>query len=181
MSYPFVGSEALADGKLRPHQLRSRFRAVLPDIYVQRDTRLTTRLTTRQRAEAAWLWSHRQGVIAGLTAAALHGSKWVDERTPVELIWSNPRPPRGVRTHDVRLEPGEHIMLAGLPVTTPQRTAFDLGRRSPPGQAVAHLDALMRATRISVDEVCATAERHPGARGLRQLETALELVDVLST
>lgn len=36
----------------------------------------------------------------------------------------------------------------------------------------------MRATAVTVDEVRAVAERHRGARGLRQLESALELVDV---
>jgi len=96
---------------LRRHQLRSRFRAVFPDVYVARDLGGPPprggQLTLRQRAVAAWLWSHRQGVIAGLTAAAWHGSKWVDEQLPVELIWSNARPPRGVRTYDRRLRPEE--------------------------------------------------------------------------
>jgi hypothetical protein len=135
-------------------------------------------LNLRQRAVEAWLWSHRQGVIAGLTAAAWHGSKWVDDRLPVELIWSNARPPRAVRTHDVRLRPTEYGLVAGLPVTTPQRTAFDLGRRKPMGAAIAQLDALMRATGIKVGEVSEIADQHRGARGLRQLEMALGLVDV---
>lgn len=170
---PFIGSEAVAAGTLRPHQLRSRYRAVLPDVYAPRGTVLTQ----RERTEAAWLWSHRNGVIAGLTAAALHGSKWVDRELPVELVWPNLRPPRGVRTYDVRLDPGEQITVAGMPVTTPQRTAYDIGRRCQLDQAIVHLDALMNVTRVSVDEICATAEQHPGARGLRQLETVLGLVD----
>lgn len=170
---PFVGSEAVASGALRRHQLRSRFRSVFPDVYISRNQQLTL----RQRAVAAWLWSHRQGVIAGLTASAWHGSKWVDDHLPVELIWSNTRPPRGIRTHGMRLRPDEYRLVAGLPVTTPQRTAFDIGRRKPTGVAIAHLDALVRATGIKANEVAAIAEQHRGARGLRQLETALELVD----
>lgn len=39
------------------------------------------------------------------------------------------------------------------------------------------MDALLRATGIAVDEVTAVAAQHPGARGLRQLETVLPLVD----
>lgn len=171
---PFIGSEAVASGMLRRHQLRSRFRAVLPDVYVPREQ---PTLTLRQRTIAAWLWSHRQAVIAGLSAAAWHGSKWVDDQLPVELIWSNARPPRGVRTSDMQLQPEEYGLVAGLPVTTPQRTAFDIGRRKPIGAAIAHLDALMRATRIKIDEVLDLAAQHRGARGLRQLETALGLVD----
>lgn len=170
---PFIGSEALADGALRRHQLRSRFAAVFPDVYVRRDQQLTL----RQRTVAAWLWSHRQGVVAGLTAAAWHGSQWVDERLPVELICSNARPPRGVRTYDMQLRPDEFSLLRRVPVTTPERTAFDIGRRGPIGAATAQLDALLRATGVKVSEITGLAETHCGARGLRQLETVLALVD----
>lgn len=170
---PFIGSEAVGAAMLRPHQLRSRFRAVFPDVYVRRDQQLSL----RQRSVAAWLWSHRRGVLAGHAAAAWHGSKWVDERLPIPLIWSNARPPRGVQTHDIRLAASEFGMVVGLPVTTPQRTAFDLGRRRPMLGAVTALDALMRAADVNVDEVLEVADRHRGARGLRQLETALTLVD----
>ena len=45
------------------------------------------------------------------------------------------------------------------------------------GVAVAYLDALMRATGTKVHEVLEVADRHRGARGLRQLERALQLVD----
>jgi very-short-patch-repair endonuclease len=172
-SEPFIGSEALAGGVLRWHQLRSRFRAVFPDVYVGRDQQMTL----QQRAVAAWLWSNRQGVIAGLTAAAWHGSKWVDDSRPIELIWSNARPPRGVRTYAVSLHREESQLVASLPVTTPQRTAFDIGRRGPIGAAVAHMDALVAATGVDLSDVAELAGRHRGARGLRQLETVLELVD----
>ncbi|BBY05229.1 DUF559 domain-containing protein [Mycobacterium noviomagense] len=172
-SEPFIGSEAIACGALRWHQLRSRFRAVFPDVYVRRDQQMTL----QQRTVAAWLWSHRQGVIAGLTAAAWHGSKWVDDSSPVELIWSNARPPRGVRTYAVRLHCDESQLVASLPVTTAERTAFDIGRRGSVGAAVAHMDALVAATGIDLSHVADLAGRHRGARGLRQLETVLELVD----
>lgn len=170
---PFIGSEAVKAGTLRKHQLRSHFRPVFPDIYVRRDQQLTL----RDRAVAAWLWSRRRGVIAGLTAAAWHGSKWVDAGLPIELVWSNARPPRGLRTYDIRLHDGEVCWVAGIPVTTPERTAFDIGRRKAMRVAIAHLDALMRATGAKVDDVLHLAEQHRGARGLRRLEKALQLVD----
>ena len=75
---PFVGGEAIAGGLLRKHKLRARYRAVFPDVYVQKDVVLSL----RGRAYAAWLWSHRHGVIAGLTAAALHESKWSTRPSP---------------------------------------------------------------------------------------------------
>jgi hypothetical protein len=170
---PFIGSEAVTAGLLQRHQLRSQFRPVFPNVYLGRDKQPTV----RQRAVAAWLWSHRQGVLAGLSAAAWLGSKWVDDHSPAELIWSNARPPRGLRTYNQTLHPDEFGIIDGLPVTTPQRTAFDIGRRAPTNTAIAHLDALMQATGGKVGEVLEVAERHRGARGLRRLETALDLVD----
>ncbi len=170
---PFIGSEAVRDGVIRKHQLRANFRAILPDVYVARDYHPTL----ADRARAAWLWSHRQGVLAGLTAAALHGAKWVDDSAPIELIWTNARSPRGVRTSAMRLQPNEIAQVGELPVTTPERTAFDIGRTSGVGRAVARLDSLTRATGLKVCDVEAVAARHRGARGLRQLERVLPMVD----
>jgi hypothetical protein len=170
---PFVGSAAIAAGTVKKHQLRSGFRAVLPNVYVAPDLVLTT----AHRARAAWLWSHRQGVIAGRTAAALHGARWIDESAPVELVWRNARAPRGVRTSAMSLTPAQVCEVAGLPVTTAERTAFDLGRRNPLRQAVADLDALCRATAVTPDDIRAVAVLHPGVRGLRLLERAVSLVD----
>ncbi|OHU94262.1 hypothetical protein BKN37_23590 [Mycobacterium talmoniae] len=170
---PFIGSEAVAAGMLQRRQLRSRFQAVLPDVYCLRGLDLTL----QQRAMAAWLWSHRQGVVAGLTAAACHGSKWVDDDLPIELIWANARPPHGVRTYDMRLPTAEFGLVDGVAVTTPERTAFDIARRGAVGAAVAQLDALMQATGVKVGDVADLAGRHRGARGLRQLETVLDLAD----
>jgi hypothetical protein len=170
---PFIGSEAVAAGEVRKHQLRANFRAVYPNVYVSADTVLTV----RQRATAGWLWSGRRGVVGGLTAAALYGARWVDPDEPIELIHACGRPPDGIRIHAAVLQPGETVTRAGLPVTTPHRTAFDLGRRGRLEDAVARLDALARATNFDVDGVGELARRHPHSRGLRQLERALPLVD----
>jgi hypothetical protein len=107
----------------------------------------------------------------------MHGTKWIDDDVPVELIHANPHPPQGVLTRRDILLAGEVQTLAGRPVTTPERTAFDIGRRAPRRGAVAQLDALARATGFKVDYVLSIAGRHRGCRGLRQLETVLEVVD----
>ncbi|MCP3811920.1 hypothetical protein NLX62_06205 [Mycobacteriaceae bacterium Msp059] len=178
MRTPFVGSEAVAAGLVRKHHLRSRsgpFTAVFPDVYTLRDVEMTI----HHRATAAWLWSHRGGVVAGLSASALHGAQYVDNTLPIELIWRNRRPPRGILTHKVgELADDEITELRGLPLTTLVRTAFDIGRRRTLDEAVARLDALGNATRLRADDVLAFAmERHRGARGMRQLVSALELYD----
>ncbi len=173
LEWPFIGCEAIYNGQLKKHQLRARFRAVFPDVYVPRDAELTL----QQRAKAAWLWSHCEGVICGLTASALHGAEWVNSTQPIELVWKNARRPKGIRTYDTRLREGEFTTMKGLPVTTPPRTAFDLGRRKGLDGAVARLDALGKATRLVPADVHAIARAHRGARNLRQLEAALDLYD----
>jgi hypothetical protein len=170
---PFVGSEVLAGGALSRHQLRTRYRTVFPNVYLSQQIQPTL----EERVLSAWLWSDRQATVAGAAAAALHGAKWIDDDITVELIHTNSRPPRGVLTRRDRLLDGETQTLNGLTVTTPARTAFDIGRRDERRLAVARLDALAQATGVQVDDVLLTAERHPGVRGLRRLETALDLTD----
>ncbi|ORW11907.1 hypothetical protein [Mycobacterium kyorinense] len=169
----FVGSEAVQQGRLSPYQLRTECRSIYPNVYVA-DYAVPS---LRTRSTAAWLWSGRRAVLAGLAAAALHGAKWIDDDEPVELIWRNPNPPAGLITRNQRLAEDEVTHVARLPVTTVARTAYDLSRQLPRGQAVARLDALMRATPFSAEDVLLLAKRYPGARGLRRLRTALPLVD----
>ncbi|OSC36205.1 endonuclease domain-containing protein [Mycobacterium decipiens] len=171
---PFIGSEALAAGKVSRHELRKYYRAIMPNVYLEK----RVEPSLRQRIVAAWLWSHRQAVVAGAAAAALHGTRWVDDTAPVELIWCNARAPRGVVARNEVVLDDEYQTLEGLCVTTPERTAFDIGRRGTLGRAVAGLDALAAATDFKVCDVLGLAGNHRHTRGLRQLEVALDLVDV---
>jgi len=168
-----VGSEALRLGTLTRYRLRTGFRAIHPDVYLPD----CAAPSLRTRSVAAWLWSGRRGVLAGLAAAALHGSSWIDDDEPIELIWRNPHPPAGVITRNQRVEPDEVTRVAGLPVTTPARTAFDLARQLPTGPAVTRLDALMRATPFPREDVLLLTKRYSRARGLLKLRAALPLVD----
>lgn len=173
MTAPFLGSDALADGTLTRHQLRTRFKTLYPNVYVPKN--VTPSLT--QRTVGAWLWSGRRAVIAGPAAAALHGAKWIDPSIPIDLIHDNPRQPRGITTRRDTLLPGETVVIGGMLLTSSARTAFDIGRRSPTNRGVAHLDALLRATGCTVADIAVLANRHRGARGLRRLEATLPLVD----
>jgi hypothetical protein len=169
----FIGSETVRSGDLTPYQLRSRFRSIYPDVYLSE----YATPSLRQRSEAAWLWSGRRSIIAGLAAAALHGSDWIDDGVPIELAWRNPHPPAGIITRDIKLADHEFTRVAGIPVTTPVRTAYDLGRLLPRGEAVARLDALIRASPFRTESVFRLIEAHRGGRGLQQLRAALSLVD----
>lgn len=170
---PFIGSEAVEAGSLTPYTLRSRFRAVHPDVYVPAGVELTA----VSRAHAAWLWSRRRAVVAGRSASAVHGAKWVDHQAPAELLYGYRRPPRGIRTWSDRFAQDEFQTVAGIPATTPARTALDLACRNPFGKAVAAIDALARTTGLKMIDVEMLAERYRGRRGIRRARRVLTLVD----
>ncbi|OBG35594.1 hypothetical protein [Mycolicibacter heraklionensis] len=173
MNNLIVGSEALARGEVTRHELARWYRRLFPDVYLPK----RQRATLRDRTVGAWLWSRRRATVAGVAASALHGAQWVDDDIPIELIWDNTHPPRGIKVRNETTAEDEFTYTCRLPVTTPARTAFDLGRHLPRGNSLARLDALMRATPFSAADVRKLAKRYPGARGLRQLRELLPLVD----
>ena len=116
----FIGSEQLALGALTRGQLRWNYEAIFPDVYVPK----AAVASLRPRIAGAWLWSGRDGVIAGRAAAALHGALWVDAATPIELIAHRPRAPIGIVARNERIDPDEITLVAGMPVTCPARTAL---------------------------------------------------------
>jgi hypothetical protein len=119
-----------------------------------------------------------EAVSSGLVGKSeLHRAKWVDDSLPIELVWPNARPPTGMRTYDYRLPRDEFVEFDGMRITSLERTAFDLGRRRGDVDPVARLDALGNATPFRVAHVDELSRRHRGARGLRRLETALDLHD----
>ncbi|MGH6624828.1 MAG: DUF559 domain-containing protein [Burkholderiaceae bacterium] len=173
MSELFIGSEALTAGIVSRHELSRYYRPIMPNVYADK----RTTLSLQQRSTAAWLWSGRDGVVAGAAASALHGARWVADDVPIELISTKIRAPKEVITRRDLVYDDEVTRIEGLSVTSVARTAFDLGRRGLLGSAVARLDALARATGFNADDVLELAERHPHVRGLRQLERALDLFD----
>jgi very-short-patch-repair endonuclease len=170
---PFIGTEALASGALTRYELRRYYRAIMPNVYL--DKRVEP--TLYQRTVGAWLWSGREAVVAGLAASALHRADWIDDDSSVELIWRNARVPAGVITRADSILAEEIQKLDGLAVTSPERTAFDIGRRGRLDDAVARLDALAQATDLKVSAVEELVSQRRNTRGLRQLEAVLNLVD----
>ncbi|MHC9291609.1 hypothetical protein ACRCUN_04035 [Mycobacterium sp. LTG2003] len=170
---PFLGSEALAAGKLNRYQLRTRYDQVFRDVYAPRGTTLTA----VDMAVAAWLWSGRRATVAGLSAAALLGSKWIDAKHPAELNQSSRSQPSGIRIHSDALWGDETCVVRGITTTTPHRTAFDLGRRRGLTMAVIRVDALLQATDLKIADVQPLLQRHKGVRGLAQLRQVLDLAD----
>jgi hypothetical protein len=169
----FIGSDAVARGRLTRHELQRWYRPMYPNVH----TRRGEPLSVRDRTVGAWLWSDRQGIVSGVAASALHGASWVDADVAIELISNRTRPPTGIITRNETLADDEITKVAGIPVTTRERTAFDLGRHLERGEALARLDALMRAAPFSEEDVLPLAKRYAGARGMKSLRRVLPLVD----
>jgi hypothetical protein len=173
MAEVIIGSQAVADGVLTEHQLRRWYQAIFRDVYVPR----RSEPSLDDRIRGAWLWSRRRAVIAGVAASALHGARWVDPHTTIELIGKSARPHPGLTVRNETIALDEIAELNGLPVTSVSRTAFDLGRHLPRRHALIRLDALMHSSPFSCEDVQVLAKRYRGARGLRRLATILPLVD----
>jgi hypothetical protein len=173
LEWPFRGWDAVEAGVLSVRELRRFYMPEYPGVHVPRGVELSA----VQRSRAAWLWSRERGVVAGLSAAALLGAKWIEPGLPAELIHTNRRRPPKLIVHTERLAVGETQVIDGINVTTPARTAFDIGRRLSLDEGVQRIDALMNATDVKVGDVEAIAELHPGVRGLMQLRRTLGLVD----
>jgi hypothetical protein len=172
MSQAFLGGEAIGGGLTRG-KLRWNYTAVHPRVYIPNDAERTVFLNT----VAAWLWTDRKGIITGRAAAALHRAKWVNASTPIEVIAEHRRRRAGVIVREQRIGDDEITCIAGMPVTTPSRTALDLARHLPRDNAVAHLDALAAATGITSADALALAERYRGTPGIRRARITLSLMD----
>lgn len=173
MGEPFIASEAVARGRVARSDLHTQYTKVFHDVYVSPGTELTPQV----RARAGWLWSRRRGIIAGLSAAALHGAQHVDPGTPVEIIHNNRNSLTGLRVRGDRIDDDEVVEVGGIPTTSPARTALDLACWYPTGEAVATIDALARATDLNMADVEALEARYSGRRSIRWARTSLSLVD----
>jgi hypothetical protein len=168
---PFVGSHALKRGAVTRSELRTRYRAVFRDVYIHKNAELTAAV----KARAAWLSTG--ATLAGFSAAAVLGTKWLDAAAPAEVARADRHGQPGIVVRSHQLADDEVRTVWGMRVTTAARTAFDIGCGLPVAKAVPILDALLNATRIKPADVIAVADRHPRTRGIRRLRAALELAD----
>ena len=168
-----VATEALASGLLTRRDLRRRYTKVHRNVY----SRTGVELTAADRARAAWLWSGRRATMVSHSAAALLGSKWIPADLPAEVAHSRRGMPKGIAMRSNCIRTDELCTVDEIMCTTAARTAYDLGRRLELEAAVIRIDALMNATGVTPASVDAIGTRYPGARGIRTLGRALDLVD----
>ncbi len=168
-----LGSQALRAGLVSEHQLRTRYRMVYRNVYLPKDVAMTAEL----KARAGWLFAGPDAVLAGVSAAAVHGTKWLDADAPAVVVRADRHSPRGLTSYSYALAPQDVCVRRGIRVTTAARTAFDLARLLPQREAVPIVDALMNATDLKIVDIEPLVAANPGIRGVRQAASTLALVD----
>jgi hypothetical protein len=168
-----VASEALASGRLTRRELDSGYTKIFRNIHAIRGVDLSA----RDKAVAAWLWSGRSATLAGRSAAAVLGTRWLDASEPAELIRPNRRAPEGINVYSDALSSRDVCRVGDMCVTTPARTAFDIARRQPLLVAVPQIDALLRVSGCSVLDAREAMDRYPGVRGARRAAETLAIAD----
>ncbi|MGZ8176364.1 hypothetical protein ACXVUM_00415 [Williamsia sp. SKLECPSW1] len=140
-----------------------------------------TTLTETDRIRAAHLSAGPGSVVAGLSAQFLHGVSFPDLGGDVEIIRDlrgQGRRRSGVRIiRTDQLGPDDVVECAGMPVTSPVRTAFDLGRRRPDWLALGHLDDMARTVPLDLRELWEYTRDHTHTNGVRQLRELVGLID----
>lgn len=176
LSGPFRGSEAVATGVVTSGQLRGpQFRRIFRDVYVP----AVLPLTHEVRCQGAALILPAEAVITGRSAATLRGLPLAFTQDPVEaVVGLETRVFRraGLDLRRCEVRDDETEMWSGLRLATRQRMAFDLLLDRSLPDAVADLDAALRASLVGHQEMqLSLAGRRD--RGIVQARRALELAD----
>lgn len=170
---PFRRSAALRDGSVSRYRLDHEYVRVYPDVYLHREISIDPVL----RAQAVWCWAGA-GVLAGWSAAAMWGVKWIDSSASGGInLQGHQHSPAGLTVYRDVLSPNDIELWRSYPVTTPVRTAFDLGRRLPLDDAVEAVDSIYHATTLSATDLAVYADKHSGSRGIAQLRKVIQLSD----
>lgn len=180
---PFTVAEMLTGvSRWYARELRRRglVREVLRGVYAAAQVRDTIEL----RVQALGLVVPPTAVVTDRTAAWLHGVDLLHrsaayEAPPVEMFDRRhaARMRRaGVRSGQRMMPDSDVMVLHGILVTTPLRTALDLGRLLPRYDALAALDGFLRLG-VQPERVLESIERFRGERGVVQLRELAPLAD----
>jgi hypothetical protein len=182
---PFTTAHAQMLGisrkRLAAAEAAGSLRRVLRGVYVPADLPDTVEL----RAACTALVVAPGSVVRDRTAAWIHG---VDALThaehevfpPVETCVPRFRAPsdrRGVDAGTRDLAPEDVMTVHGLLVTTPLRTALDLGCNLRRREALAALDQFMRIHGLGREEMARAAVRYFRRRGVVQLRRLIPIAD----
>jgi hypothetical protein len=182
---PFNRQDALGWG-IRPRELRTaRERGLVVALFRGAYVRSDIELTPMVRARAVALVVGKGSVIRDRTAAWVWGVDVFEyaehDGLPhvevCELRGANAARRLGVAGATRDLVPADWVEIGGVRVTTPRRTALDLGcflrRRS----ALAAMDALAKAGNFTAADLQRELHRYFRRRGVVQLRELVPLVD----
>jgi hypothetical protein len=182
---PFTWRQVAARGMPR-HRLQAALenrevRRLLIGVYLRSDRPITTLV----RAQAAALVISPHAVVCDRTAAWVHGVDAfryaeLDVHPPLETYVlrghrATNRPECNGGTRDLRAS--DWTIIGGVRVTTPIRTALDLGCKLSRREAIAVMDALMREHGFTVADLMRELPRYVRRRGVIQLRQLVPLVD----
>lgn len=167
----------------RPDRRRfnPRLRRVSHGVYVP----ATTPSTLNERAKAIAEASAPGNVAVDRTAAWLHGidtHTWAESETDAPLEFCSPPGGSRIERLEVRgrhrtLHPSDLMELHGITLTTPVRTALDLGCVLRRREALAALDAFARLHGVTATDLRLNLDRYRGRRGVVQLRELIEYID----
>lgn len=182
---PFTPRQAaeagISRGQMRELVKKNAVRRILRGVYVPASVPDTPLLRTQGLAlvvpdgvvvglrTAAWLWG------ADVTALGAHLTV-----PPIDLMGpagSAASRRTAVSGHTGPLEDDDVVQRDGVVLTTPARTAADLGRLLRRPDALASLDVMLRLTDVSRDQVAAELKRFAGYRGVVQGRELVRLAD----
>jgi len=178
---PFVAADVdLSTNTLARLVVDGHLRRVVRGVFV--DSSLPDTLALRAAAVGLVVAPH--AVVTDRTAAWLHGVDVLrpgDHLAVPDVQMFDRRPGRRTRRDTVRS--GERTMrdfdvqvIGDLTVTTPLRTAMDLGRQRWPDRAFAEAEAMVRAG-VSVEDILHHLPRFAGYRWIRQFRELAPLLD----
>lgn len=158
-----------------------RLRRLFTGVYLRADVELTVAV----RARAATLVINEHSVLCDRTAAWLLGVDVMryaelDVAPPLESVvipGHDPTDRRDVHGGTRDLRPDDWMLVEGVPVTTPLRTALDLACKLPRREAMAALDAFVRLHGITQDQMQRLLLRYFRRRGVVQARQLVPLAD----
>lgn len=172
----FRGSDVVLAGTLTRSQLRGpKVQRLFQGVYAFAGEPMTHEL----RCAGAALALSAGAVITGRSAADLWGVQLARAQDPVEIVVPDATRIARRTGLDVRrslVRPGEAIPWSEAAVATPLRTALDLLLDRPLPDAVADLDAVLRAGLVALPDVAAMVAGRSD-KGIVAARSAVELAD----
>lgn len=177
---PFLGSAAAASGRLTSHQLRTRYRRLFPDVYIEETCSVTPEVLVR----AAALWAPAGSVLVDPGAALMHRERWYAKKsvlTEVDFCCTGtPRSTPGVRLrrHDREFPAGHLVWKEGIRMTSVARSAVDVARwETNDDVAIAKIDAVCNRGEIKVRELPPVLDQMDGLHGVGRVRALLRWCD----